>query len=61
MVQVVLACAAWADVARRSASQVRGPKWRWAMPIAVNYAGPLAYFAGGGEATVRMHTRTGGQ
>jgi hypothetical protein len=31
-----MAAAAWADLARRPADQVRGPKWRWALLIAVN-------------------------
>ncbi len=43
-VQFGLAAAAWADLARRPAAEVRGPKWRWAAVIAVNYAGPIAYF-----------------
>ena len=43
-IQFGLAAAAWADLAHRPAAQVRGPKWRWALLIAVNYAGPLAYF-----------------
>lgn len=42
-----LAAAAWADLARRAPAQVRGPKWRWAALIAVNYAGPIAYFRWG--------------
>jgi hypothetical protein len=46
-VQFGLAGAAWADLARRPASGVRGPKWRWALLIAVNYAGPAAYFVWG--------------
>ncbi len=43
-VQAGLAGAAWTDLARRPASQVRGPKWRWALAIAVNFVGPIAYF-----------------
>jgi hypothetical protein len=43
-VQCGLAAAAWADLARRPPAGVRGPKWRWAALIAVNYAGPIAYF-----------------
>jgi hypothetical protein len=39
-----MAAAAWADLARRPADQVRGPKWRWALLIAVNFIGPIAYF-----------------
>ena len=60
--QLGLAASAWADLARRSPESVRGAKWRWAVLIAVNYAGPLAYFRWGriaaspstprGEATV---------
>jgi Phospholipase_D-nuclease N-terminal len=46
-IQLGLAGAAWADLARRPASVVRGPKWRWALVIAVNYAGPAAYFIWG--------------
>jgi Phospholipase_D-nuclease N-terminal len=42
-----LAAGAWADLARRPASQVRGPKWRWALLIAVNFVGPIAYFRWG--------------
>ena len=47
MVQFGLAAAAWTDLARRAPAQVCGPKWRWAALIAVNYAGPLAYFRRG--------------
>ncbi|HEX6853707.1 MAG TPA: PLDc N-terminal domain-containing protein [Streptosporangiaceae bacterium] len=46
-VQFALAAAAWADLARRPPAQVRGPKWRWAALIAVNFAGPIAYFRWG--------------
>ena len=44
VVQFGLAAAAWTDLARRAPAQVRGPKWRWAVVIAVNYAGPTASF-----------------
>jgi hypothetical protein len=47
VVQFGLAAAVWADLARRAPAQARGPKWRWAMVIAVNYAGPIAYFRWG--------------
>jgi Family of unknown function (DUF6529) len=43
-VQLGLAAAAWSDLARRAPGEVRGPKWRWAALIAVNYVGPVAYF-----------------
>lgn len=45
--QFGLAGAAWTDLARRPAGQVRGPKWRWALLVAVNFVGPLAYFRWG--------------
>jgi hypothetical protein len=47
IVQFGLAAAAWTDFARRPVAQVRGPKWRWAALMAVNYAGPLGYFRWG--------------
>jgi Phospholipase_D-nuclease N-terminal len=46
-VQFGLAAAAWTDLVRRAPAQVRGPKWRWAVLIAVNYVGPIAYFRWG--------------
>ena len=45
--QVSLAATAWADLARRPAAQVNGTKVRWALIIAVNGIGPLAYFRWG--------------
>jgi Phospholipase_D-nuclease N-terminal len=51
LVQFALAGAAWVDLARRPSSQVRGPKWRWGLIIAVNFVGPLSYFRWG-----RIHT-----
>jgi len=47
VVQFGLAAAAWTDLVRRPPAQVRGPKWRWAALIAVNFAGPIAYFRWG--------------
>ena len=49
-VEAVLKVVALADLARRPAAQVRGPKWRWALAIVVvNAFGavPLAYFRWG--------------
>lgn len=43
--QLALATAAWVDLARRPAELVRGPKPVWAAIIAVNFAGPIGYFA----------------
>lgn len=47
IVQVTLAGAAWLDLLRRPAAEVRGPKPAWAAVIAVNFVGPLAYFRWG--------------
>lgn len=44
-VQISLAATAWVDLARRPADLVRGPKPMWALGIAVNFVGPIAYFA----------------
>ena len=46
-VQISLAATAWIDLARRPAELVRGPKPAWALGIAVNFVGPIAYFAFG--------------
>ena len=46
-IQLSLAASAWADLARRPASEVAGSKARWAAIIAINFVGPLAYFARG--------------
>lgn len=46
-VQVSLAVSAWADLAERPRQQVNGSKLRWAAIIAVNFIGPLLYFAKG--------------
>lgn len=34
----------WADLAKRPADKVRGPKWLWAVLSLVNGFGPGAYF-----------------
>jgi hypothetical protein len=47
VVQLALAGAAWTDLARRPGRLVRGPKWIWALVIAVNFIGPLWYFRWG--------------
>lgn len=47
VVQVSLAIAAWADLARRPAAQVNGRKGIWAAVIGINFVGPIAYFAKG--------------
>jgi hypothetical protein len=46
-VQLSLAVAAWVDLATRPAGEVNGRKGRWALLIAVNWIGPLAWFGWG--------------
>jgi Phospholipase_D-nuclease N-terminal len=46
-VQLSLAATAWTDLARRPATQVNGSKALWALVIAVNVVGPLAWFRWG--------------
>ncbi len=49
--QLSLAGCAWRDLAQRPAEQVNGPKPIWALIIAVNFIGPLAYFMRGRQVT----------
>lgn len=46
-VQLALAATAWADLARRPDEQVNGSKAAWAAVIAINFIGPISYFAKG--------------
>ena len=46
-VQLSLAATAWVDLARRPRNQVNGPKGAWAAALAVNFVGPISYFAFG--------------
>ena len=43
-VQLALAAAAWADLARRPANLLGRPKVAWGLAIAVNFVGPISYF-----------------
>jgi hypothetical protein len=45
--QFSLAGAAWRDLAHRPRAEVRGPKWRWALTIGLNFFGPIAYLCRG--------------
>lgn len=47
LLQVSLAVAAWADLARRPAGQIQGRKRTWAAIIGINFVGPLLYFGRG--------------
>ncbi len=42
-VEVGLAAVAWNDLAHRRQEEVNGRKPLWALAIAVNFAGPIAY------------------
>lgn len=44
IIQLSLLVSALADVRRRPAEQVRGPKWVWAMVSFINFVGPISYF-----------------
>lgn len=46
-IQLSLAATAWADLATRPARAVNGSKLRWALIIAINFFGPVAYFRWG--------------
>ncbi|GGC55157.1 hypothetical protein IEU95_08945 [Hoyosella rhizosphaerae] len=46
-VQISLAVSAWSDLACRPAAEVNGPKAKWAGIIAINFVGPIVYFARG--------------
>lgn len=50
-VQISLAVSAWADLARRPAEQVNGPKARWPAVTAVNVVGPVLCFRRGRRPT----------
>ncbi len=46
-VQLSLAATAWADLAARRPEEVNGSKAKWAAIIAINWVGPVVYFAKG--------------
>lgn len=52
-VQLSLAASAWADLAKRPASEINGSKGKWAAIIAVNFIGPITYFARGRKSCVK--------
>lgn len=45
--EVTAKIAAWVDLYRRPAAQVRGPKWVWAAAQLINGFGPAAYWSFG--------------
>jgi hypothetical protein len=46
-IQLSLAATAWVDLARRKPEEINGSKGRWAAIIAINWVGPVLYFARG--------------
>ena len=54
VVQLTMAATAWRDLARRDATEVKGPKWRWALVIGANFFGPIAYFRRGRLSTIEV-------
>ncbi len=44
VVQVTLQVAALRDLRRRSATEIRGPRWMWVCASFINTVGPVAYF-----------------
>lgn len=46
-VELVLTAVALRDLARRPASDVRGPKWLWVLSFVVQPFGPIAYLTRG--------------
>ena len=65
VLQVGLLVAALRDLRGRSAEEVNGPRWVWALVSLVNVVGPLTYFAVGrrrraGCAAVPPQDRLGG-
>ena len=59
--EVALAVAAWRDLARRDRTELRGARWAWALIIAVNIVGPLAYFRWGRVSPRAAEVRDGGE
>jgi hypothetical protein len=57
--QIVMAAAAWLDLAIRPAARVRGPKWVWTLVIGVNFVGPLAYLGWGRRRPAQSDLRDG--
>lgn len=45
--EVVMTTVALIDLAKRPASEVRGPKWAWVLSFVVQPFGPVSYFAFG--------------
>lgn len=44
IIQLGLLGAAQADIKRRSAEQLKGPRWLWVSLSFINFVGPIAYF-----------------
>jgi len=44
LIQIGLLVAALADLRRRPAAQIRGPKRLWMFVVFINWVGPISYF-----------------
>jgi hypothetical protein len=53
-VQIGLLVAALRDLHGRTADEVNGPRWVWALISLVNFVGPLTYFAAGRRPRTRL-------
>jgi hypothetical protein len=51
VLQFALLIAAEADVQRRPAGEINGPKRRWRLLCLINFIGPLSYFRWGRRTT----------
>lgn len=59
IVQIGLLIGALADLRRRPASQVRGPKPLWVALSFINFVGPISYFAFGRKSSPSLLTSGG--
>lgn len=55
--QIALISVAHADISRRPAEEIRGPKRMWRLISLINFVGPLTYFAAGRRPTEELAGR----
>jgi hypothetical protein len=54
VIQLVLQWVALRDLRKRSAEEVKGPRWLWGVATFVNTVGPIAYFVFGRRRAVTV-------